>query len=95
MLEGKITKVAILQDKETNGTVLLGVAEYFNRKVNFKVPYNWEDLDYEWFTKELREVLARDLDITVKQMDLSEGRLLAKMKEYAMWNKDSCKDLKG
>lgn len=94
MLEGKITKSVVLQDKDGKGTVLMGVAEYFDRKVNFKVPYHWDDLDYEWFCKELREVLARDLGITVKQMDISEHRLLAKMKEFAMWNKDSCKDLK-
>ena len=87
MLEGNIIKSVVLQDEKTGGTVLLGVAKYFDNQVNFKVPYEWETLDYAWFVKELREVLARDLDITVKQMDIGEARLLEKMKKFHEWNK--------
>ena len=87
MLEGHITKSHILEDKK-GGTVLLGVAEYYDSKVNFTVPFDWDTLDKEWFVKELRDTLACDLDITVKQMDISPDRLLAKMKQYHEWNKN-------
>jgi hypothetical protein len=87
MLEGNITKSVVLQDEKHGGTVLMGVAEYFGNKVNFKVPYDWDTLDIDWFCKELRETLARDLDITVKQMDIGEKSLLQKMREYSEWNK--------
>ena len=86
MLEGNIVRSAILKDDKTGGTVLMGVAQYYDNKVNFKVPYDWKSLDLDWFTKELREVLARDLDITVKQMDIGEKRLLEKMRQFSDWN---------
>jgi hypothetical protein len=91
MLEGNIIKSVILQDQKTGGTVLMGVAQYFDNKVNFKVPFDWDNLDVGWFAKELREVLARDLDITVKQMDISEAKLLEKMKKYSEWMKEQDK----
>ena len=87
MLEGNIVKSVILQDEKTGGTVLMGVAKYYDNQVNFKVPYDWETLDLEWFLKELREVLARDLDIQVKQMDIGESRLVQKMRQFSEWNK--------
>jgi hypothetical protein len=87
LLEGNIVKSVILQDQNTGGTVLLGVAQYFDNQVNFKIPYDWDNLDVEWFVKELRDTLARDLDIEVKQMDISERRLLEKMKSYSAWMK--------
>lgn len=87
MLEGNIVKSVILQDKNSGGTVLLGVAQYFDNQVNFKIPYDWDNLDVEWFVKELRDTLARDLDIEVKQMDIGERRLLEKMKKYSDWIK--------
>ena len=88
MLEGNIVKSVILQDQNTGGTVLLGVAKYFDNQVNFKIPYDWENLDVEWFVKELRDTLARDLDIQVKQMDIGEARLLDKMRKYSEWIKE-------
>lgn len=89
MLEGNITKSVVLADEKTGKTVLMGVAEYYGNKVNFKLTYDWDTLDYEWFAKELRETLARDLDITVKQMDIGERRLFEKMKAYHEWNKNA------
>lgn len=87
MLEGKITNSIILSNDTTGETTLMGVAQYFDNKVNFKVPYDWESLDVDWFLKELRDTLARDLDITVKQMDIGEHALIHKMKQYHIWNK--------
>lgn len=87
MLEGTITKSVIVQDQKTGKTVLMGVAEYYDTSVNFKVIYDWDNLDYEGFCTDLREALARDLDIQVKQMDIKEHKLLAKMKDYALWSK--------
>jgi hypothetical protein len=65
----------------------MGVAEYFGSKVNFRVAYDWDTLDKEWFAKELKETLARDLDIKVYAMDINERALFAKMAAYDEWNK--------
>ena len=87
MLTGNIIKSSVLSDDKTGGTVLFGVAQYYDNMVNFKVPYDWETLDVEWFIKELKDTLARDLDIAVSHMEIDEKSLLAKMKAYSDWNK--------
>jgi hypothetical protein len=84
MLEGRITKAVVVQDHKGQ-TVLMGVAEYYDAKVNFMVPFEWGNLDYEWFVKELRETLARDLDLPVNRMDVNERRVLQTMHEGALW----------
>ena len=87
MLTGNIIKTQILSDNETGKTTLFGVAQYYDNMVNFKVPYDLDTLDYEWFIKELKDMLARDLDIAVSHMEIDENSLLAKMKAYSDWNK--------
>lgn len=84
MLEAEITKYAVVQDNKGT-TVLMGVAEYFGEKVNFKVPYDWQTLDVEWFTKELRERIAQDLELPVYRVDIKESRLLAYMRAQSEW----------
>jgi hypothetical protein len=87
MLEGRISKAVVVNNEKTGGTVLMGVAEFFDNRVNFKVEYDWDTLDYKWFAGELREKLAMDLDIAVSHMDIDEARLFSMMKQYHEWNK--------
>lgn len=81
MLEGRITKAVVVQDKTGLGTVLMGVAEFYEDQVNFQVRYDWETLDRDGFIHDLREKLAEDLDITVKQMNVYPALLLEKMRQ--------------
>jgi hypothetical protein len=89
MLEANIVKSVIVQDEKDGKTVLMGVAEYYDDAINFKVKYDWESLDYEWFIKELREKIAEGFDLPLKRVDIKEAVLLQKMKQYAEWNKAS------
>jgi len=89
MLEATVIKSIVVQDEKDGKTVLMGVAEYFDDAINFKIKYDWETLDYEWFVKELRDTLAKGFDIPVKRVDTKEAVLLQKMKQYAEWNKVS------
>ena len=89
MLEANIVKSVIVQDEKDGKTVLMGVAEYYDDAINFKVKYDWESLDYEWFIKELREKIAEGFDLPLKRVDIKEAVLLQKMKQYAEWNKVS------
>jgi hypothetical protein len=83
MLEAVITKSVVLQDKETGGPVLMGVAEYGSDAVNFKVKYDWETLDQEGFLLDLRDKLAMGFDLPVYRVDLREKELLDKMCRFA------------
>jgi hypothetical protein len=85
MDRGRITRSTVLQDDKTMGTVLMGTAESGDARVNFKIPYSWETLDCEWFKKELKEVLARDLGVAPSRMDIDERELLYKMQRYSEW----------
>jgi hypothetical protein len=80
MLEAEITKCVVVQDKTGQGTVLMGVAEYYGDCVNFQVKYDWETLDHEAFIRDLREKLAEDLDVAVKQVNVYPALLLEKMR---------------
>lgn len=87
MLEANIVKSVVVQDEKDGKTVLMGVAEYYDDAINFKVKYDWESLDYEWFIKELREKIAEGFALPLKRVDIKEAVLLQKMKQYAEWNK--------
>lgn len=87
MLEAQITKSVVVADEKDGKTVLMGVAEYFGDCINFKVKYDWDTLDYDWFVKELKETIARDFDLPVKRVDIREVELLQKMKQYSEWNR--------
>jgi hypothetical protein len=82
MLEGRISKAVVVQDKESKQTVLMGYAEYYGDRVNFKVAYDFETLDFNWFLETLREQLAEDLDIPPYRMDIQEEKLLRIMEKY-------------
>ena len=89
MLEANIVKSVIVQDEKDGKTVLMGVAEYYDDAINFRVKYDWESLDYEWFIKELREKIAEGFGLPLKRVDIKEAVLLQKMKQYAEWNRGS------
>jgi hypothetical protein len=82
MLEARMSKVAILQDQKTQGTVLLAVAEYYDEMVNIKAPYDWETLDKDWFCSELKDKIAAAFDLPAYRVDIQEKRLLDKMAQY-------------
>ena len=86
MLEGRITKVGIGTNNKGN-TVVLGVAEYEDRMVNISSVYDWETIDLEGFLKDLREQLAKDLDIGLSKMDIRSRFLIEKMAEGHEWSK--------
>jgi hypothetical protein len=81
MLEAEITKAIIVQDQKGQGTILMGVAEYYGDAVNFKVAYDWETLDYDRFIDDLREKLAEDFDLPVKRIQVYPALLLEKMRQ--------------
>ena len=89
MLEATITKAVVLEDEKDGKTVLMGVAEYFGECLNFKVKYEWDTLDKDWFLKELRETIAKEFDLAVKQVDVKAASLFQKMQQYHIWNKES------
>jgi hypothetical protein len=87
MLEAAITKAVVVQDEKDGKTTLMGVAEYFDDYVNFKVKYDWETLNMKGFLNDLREKLAQEFDLPVKCIDLRDRQLLGKMEQYHKWNK--------
>lgn len=68
----------------SNGkTFLLGTVKYVNDQLNFKVPFNWNEvyMDEEGFLEALRDKFAEDLDIIPSKVDLKQTHLLRKMRE--------------
>ena len=83
MRTGWISQAVILQDDKGGGTVLMGSAVDSDvSKVNFRVPFKWDELDIPGFLEDLKERLAKDLDIAASQMDIKERQLLGKMKKF-------------
>jgi len=87
MLEAQITKCCVVQNPETKekgrvGTVLMGVAEYGDDAINFKVEYDWEVLDFKGFLGDLRETIAQSFDLPVYRVEVKEPMLLEKMRNY-------------
>ena len=83
MKTGWISQAVILQDDKGGGTVLMGVAENSaSDKVNFKVPFKWDEMDIPGFLEDLKERLSKDMDIAASQMDIKERQLLGKMKKF-------------
>jgi hypothetical protein len=62
----------------------MGVAEFFDESVNFKVKYDWETLDRDGFVKDLRGQLAKDFDLPSYRIDVNEKKLLDKMCLYSI-----------
>ncbi len=81
MLEAQITKAIVVQDKTGQGTVLMAVAEYYGECVNIRVNYEWETLDRDGFIRDLKEQLAKDFDLAVKQIEVYPELLLEKMRQ--------------
>jgi hypothetical protein len=52
--EGTITRAVVVEDK-VGGTVLMGVAEYRDMVCNFRVPFDWDTLDYDGFLEDLKD----------------------------------------
>lgn len=77
MIEAQITKAVVKYDK--GNFYLLGVAEYEDTKVNFKIRYNHTNIDDE-LREELRQKLAEDFDIPAYRVDLKWELLEKKMR---------------
>jgi len=87
MLEASIIKCSILQDQKTNGTVVMGVAQYGEDMINFKAAYDWETLDKDGFIEDLRQQIAEGFDLPVYRVDVRSKMLLDKMCHYGVANK--------
>jgi len=81
-----VNKAEVIQAQVvvSNGkTVLLGVCKYIDDVVNFKVPFSWAIVQTaeDDFIDELRESLAKELDIAKPKVDVKREHLLRKMRE--------------
>ena len=85
MVEATITKATVVQDEKTLKPVLMGVAQYGDDFVNFKMEYDWESLDIPWFLEELRDNLAQAFDIPVYRVDIQKNKLLKRMELGYKW----------
>ena len=68
----------------TNGkTYLNGVVQYVDEQLNFRVPFNWNEvyMDEDGFLEALRDKFAEDLDIIPSKIDLKQTHILRKMRE--------------
>lgn len=77
MIEAQITKAVVKYDK--GQLYLLGVAQYDDTMVNFKIRYNATNIDDET-KEELRQNLAEAFDIPAYRVDLKWELLEKKMR---------------
>ena len=82
--DATITKAVVMQDEHTKGTVLMGVIERMDDIVNFKVPFNVEEIegDHHEFMDALKDKLAEELDCPQRYIMLNEELLLKRMLYY-------------
>jgi len=78
MLTAKITKTAV--DLHADKTYLIGVAEYYDEALNFRVAFNQEDLDeHDEFIDRLRDKIAEEFGIHTYQVEIDRFKILDKM----------------
>lgn len=83
MVEATVMKAVVMQDENTKEPVLLGVCQYQDEIVNFRVPFSSEEDEYDEVIKALRDKLAEDFDLPVYRVDVKMDLLLKRMKYYA------------
>jgi len=95
MLEARVTKCVVVEDNQGRPNVM-GVAEYYDHKVNFKAVFDWDTLDKEGFIEDLRDSLAKQFELPVYRVDVRKGQVLRAMAEYSLlqkrWNQGSTLD---
>ncbi len=79
MLEARLIKTKIMRD--VSGTLLVGVAEYGDERMNFKVPYDWNEIDEarEAFSLAIRDKIAQTFDIPVYHVDMGGDQFIDDM----------------
>lgn len=88
MLEARVVKTGIMRT-EDDETLLVGVAMYGDESVNFKVPYEWEEISEatEAFSMALRDKIAEVFDLTLYHVDMADDEFIHKMREFDMKRK--------
>jgi len=82
--DATITRAVVVQDEITKDTVLMGAIERMDDIVNFKVPFNYEELegDHHEFMDALKDKLAEELACPPRYIMLNEELLLKRMIYY-------------
>jgi hypothetical protein len=83
MVEATVTRAIVMQDEVTKEPVLMGVCQYQDEHINFRVPFSKEEEEYDEVIKALRDKLAEDFQLPVYRVDVKEEMLLKRMKYYA------------
>ncbi len=88
MIEARLVKTRILGDG-IGGTLLVGVAEYEDEALNFKVPYEWEEVNEspEAFSLAIRDKIAEEFDIPINYVDMRDDNFIKEMRTFDMMNK--------
>ena len=89
MLEAQIMRALVIEDDKTGATTLMGVAQYYDDKLNFKMAYNWETLDKDWFIGTIRETIAEAFNLPVYRVDIKEDKLMHSMYQGYKWSKEN------
>jgi len=87
MLEARLTKTKIMS--ENGGTLLVGVVEYGDERMNFKVPYDWNEIDEarEAFSLAIRDKIAYTFDIPVYHVDMGGDQFIEDMFNFYMMDR--------
>lgn len=83
MFEATLDKVAVQPDK--GKTVLYATFNYLNEGCGVKAQFDWFNKNFkkEEFLQELKEAVAKELDIQVYKVSLDERRILERMEKWA------------
>ena len=83
MIEAGIRSIAVLQDQVTKKPVLFGVCQMGEDMVNFKVPFDQHEEDFDAVVDALRDSLAESLGIQTYRVDMNREKLIKRLKYYA------------
>lgn len=82
MLEARITKTVV--EPHNGDLYLLGVCEYYEHMVNFRVKFGIDDIrEADEFFQDVREQLAMELEIPAYRVDINRDAILEKMIYWA------------
>lgn len=84
MIEAGIRSIAVLQDQKTMKPVLFGVCQMGEDMVNFKVPFDQHEEDFDGVIDALRDSLAESLQIPTYRVDMNREKLLKRLQYYAL-----------
>jgi hypothetical protein len=79
----EIKKAVVVLDNKGQ-TYLMAVAEDQREALNIKVKYDYDQVDFRLFFSDLKEAIARDMDVRLSAVEINEKEIMETLRSFNM-----------